>query len=170
VNQARLLLGHFRSHESIRKQVIKEAKLIIENQKRKLQKIINLEYKEGNPPDTAYMEADATYITLQKKGKEKGGKLEVKLGVGYTGKEARCSSGKSKRLKEKFTFVGIVKDFMEKLSLIAEEWSEPLRLDNLSLNTPYIPENYPLPITSRIPLEAYSPKMNATSFYYTHLL
>ena len=43
------------------------------------------------------------------------------MGVGYTGKEARYSSGKSKRLKEKFTFIGTGKDFMEKLSLIAEE-------------------------------------------------
>jgi hypothetical protein len=115
------LLGNFRSHESIRRGVIKEAKLIIENQKKKLQKIRNLEYQEGNPPDTAYLEADATFITLQKKGKEKGGKLEVKLGIGYSGKEARYSSGKSKRLTEKFTFVGTGKDFMEKLSLLAEE-------------------------------------------------
>jgi hypothetical protein len=121
VTQARLLLGNFRSHESIRRGVIKEAKLIIENQKRRLQKIINLEYKEVSPPDTAYLEADGTYINLQKKGKERGGKLEVKLGIGYTGKEARYSSGKSKSLKEKFTFVGIGKDFMEKLSLLAEE-------------------------------------------------
>ena len=121
VTQARLLLGNFRSHESIRRGVIKEAKLIIENQKKKLQKIRNLEYQEGNPPDTAYVEADATYITLQKKGKEKGGKLEVKLGIGYSGKEARYKTGKSKKLKEKFTFIGTGKDFMEKLSLLAEE-------------------------------------------------
>jgi len=124
VTQARLLLGNFRSHESIRRGVIKEAKLIIENQKRKLQKIINLEYKEVSPPDTAYIEADATFITLQKKGKEKGGKLEVKLGVGYTGKETRYSSGKSKRLKEKFVLASIGvhgQEFMERLSLLAEE-------------------------------------------------
>jgi hypothetical protein len=121
VTQAKLLLGNFRSHESIRRGVIKEAKLIIENQKKKLQKIRNLEYQEGNSLDTAYLEADATFITLQKKGKEKGGKLEVKLGIGYSGKEARYSSGKSKRLTEKFTFVGTGKDFMEKLSLLAEE-------------------------------------------------
>jgi hypothetical protein len=121
VGQAQLLLGNFHSHESIRRGVIKEAKLIIENQKKKLQKIRNLEYQEVSPPDTAYVEADATFISLQKKGKEKGGKLEVKVGVGYTGKEARYSTGKSKRLKEKFTFVGTGKDFMEKLSLIAEE-------------------------------------------------
>jgi len=49
-------------------------------------------------------------------------------------------------------------------------WSEPLRLDTLSLNTPCIPESYSLPITSRIPLEADNPKRNATSYYYTHLL
>ena len=41
--------------------------------------------------------------------------------MGDSGKEARYSTGKSKRLKEKFTFVGIGKDFMEKLSLLAEE-------------------------------------------------
>jgi len=64
VNQARLLLGNFYSYESIRRGVIKGAKLIIENQKRKLQKIRNLEYPEGNSLDAAYLEADATYITL----------------------------------------------------------------------------------------------------------
>ena len=124
VAQARLLLGNFRSHESIRRGVIKEAELIIENQKKKLQKIRNLEYQEGHSLDTAYMEADATYINLQKKGKERGKKLEVKLGIGYTGKEARYSSGKSKRLKTKFIFADIGKfgkQFMEELSLLAEE-------------------------------------------------
>ena len=46
--------------------------------------------------------------------------MEIKLGVGYTGKEARYSSGKSKRLKEKFTFIGTGKEFMRNLSLQAE--------------------------------------------------
>ncbi len=41
--------------------------------------------------------------------------------MGYTGKEARYKSGKSKRLKEKFTFVGMGKDFMRNLSLLAVE-------------------------------------------------
>ena len=108
-------------HESIRQSVIKEGSLIIENQKKKLRQIENLGYPDKEAPATAYLEADATYITLQKKGQERGGKLEVKLGVGYTGKEARYSTGKSKRLKEKFTFVGTGKGFMEKLSLLAEE-------------------------------------------------
>jgi len=120
VNQARLLLGNFRSHEAIRQSVIKEGSLIIENQKKKLKQIENLDYPDREAPDTAYIEADATSISLQKKGQEKGGKLEVKVGVGYTGKEARYSSGKSKRLKEKFTFIGIGKDFMRNLSLQAE--------------------------------------------------
>jgi hypothetical protein len=121
VTQARLLLGSFRSHEAIRQSVIKEGSLIIENQKKKLRQIENLDYPDKEAPDTAYLEADATYITLQKKGQEKGGKLEVKLGIGYSGKEARYKTGKSKRLKEKFTFIGTGKDFMEKLSLLAEE-------------------------------------------------
>ena len=47
--------------------------------------------------------------------------MEVKLGVGYTGKEACYSTGKSKRLKEKFTFIGTGKGFMRNLSLLAEE-------------------------------------------------
>jgi hypothetical protein len=121
VTCARLLLGNFRSHEAIRQSVIKEGNLIIENQEKKLKQIENLDYPDKEAPDTAYIEADATYISLQKRGKEKGGKLEIKAGVGYTGKEARYKSGKSKRLKEKFTFVDTGKDFMEKLSLIAEE-------------------------------------------------
>jgi len=46
--------------------------------------------------------------------------MEVKVGVGYTGKETHYKSGKSKRLKEKFTFIGTGKDFMRNLSLQAE--------------------------------------------------
>jgi len=70
------------------------------------------------------MEADATYINLQNRGKKKKEKMEVKLGMGYTGKEDRYSSGKSKKLKGKFIFVDIGKfgkQFMEELSLLAEE-------------------------------------------------
>jgi len=121
VEGIRLLIGGPRCHEAIRQSVIKEGKLIIENQEKKLKQIENLDYPDKEAPDTAYMEADATYISLQHRGKKKKGKMEVKLGVGYTGKEARYSTGKSKRLKEKFTFVGMGKDFMRNLSLLAEE-------------------------------------------------
>jgi len=121
VTQARLLLGNFRSHEAIRQSVIKEGKLIIEDQEKKLRQIENLDYPDKEAPDTAYLEADATYISLQHKGKKEKEKLEVKLGVGYSGKEARYKTGKSKKLKEKFTFVGTGKEFMRNLSLLAEE-------------------------------------------------
>jgi len=117
VTQTKLLLGHFRPHESIRQGVIKEAKGLIEAEKKRLQNIRNFTCPETDPPDTAYMEADATYLTLQKQGKKK---LEVKVGVGYTGKELRYTTGKSKRLKEKFTFVGTGRQFMEDFSLQAE--------------------------------------------------
>jgi hypothetical protein len=116
-----LLIGGPRCHEAIRQSVIKEGKLLLEKQEQKLKQIENLDYPDKEAPDTAYLEADATYITLQKKGKERGGKMEVKIGVGYSGKEARYSTGKSKRLKEKFTFIGTGKSFMERLSLLAEE-------------------------------------------------
>ncbi len=121
VEGIRLLIGGPRCHEAIRQSVIKEGKLIIENQEKKLRQIENLDYPDKEAPDTAYMEADATYISLQHRGKKKKEKMEVKAGVGYTGKEARYSTGKSKRLKEKFTFIGTGKDFMRKLSLLAEE-------------------------------------------------
>jgi len=120
VTQAKLLLGSFRSPEAIRQSVIKEGNLIIENQKKKLRQIENLDYPDKEAPDAAYLEADATYISLQHRGKREKEKLEVKLGIGYTGKEARYKTGKSKRLTEKFTFVGIGKDFMRNLSLQAE--------------------------------------------------
>ena len=121
VEGIRLLIGGPRCHEAIRQSVIKEGKLIIENQEKKLRQIENLNYPDKEAPDTAYIEADATYISLQNRGKKKKEKMEVKLGVGYTGKEARYSTGKSKKLKEKFTFVGTGKEFMRNLSLLAEE-------------------------------------------------
>ena len=121
VEGIRLLIGGPRCHEAIRQSVIKEGKLIIENQEKKLRQIENLDYPDKEAPDTAYVEADATYISLQHRGKKKKEKMEVKLGVGYTGKEARYSTGKSKRLKEKFTFIGTGKEFMRNLSLLAEE-------------------------------------------------
>ena len=121
VEGIRLLIGGPRCHEAIRQSVLKEGKLLLENQEKKLRQIENLDYPDKEAPDTAYLEADATYISLQHKDKKKKEKMEVKAGVGYTGKEARYSTGKSKKLKEKFTFIGTGKDFMGKLSLLAEE-------------------------------------------------
>jgi len=120
VGNLRLLIAGPRCHESIRQSVIKEGSLIRENQEKKLRQIENLDYPDKEAPDTAYIEADATYISLQHGGKKKKEKMEVKVGVGYTGKEARYKTGKSKRLKKKFTFIGTGKDFMRRLSLQAE--------------------------------------------------
>ena len=130
-----LLIGGPRCHEAIRQSVIKEGKLIMENQKKKLRQIENLDYADKEAPDTAYLEADATYISLQSRSKKEKGKLEVKLGVDFAGKEARYKSGKSKRLKEKFTFVGMGKDFMKSLSLRAE-----FRLSLSKVKKEYFPD------------------------------
>jgi len=119
VNQTRLLLGHTRSHESIRKNVLSEARLIIEHGKQHLQQIENLDIPVKEVPEIAYIEADTTYIKLQKPEKEK--KLEVKIGIGYTGKENRYHSGPSQRLREKMVYLGVGRDFMYNFSLKAEE-------------------------------------------------
>jgi len=119
VEQAQLLLGHSRSHESIRRNVLSEAKLIIEHEQQRLQQIENFDIPVQEAPEVAYTEADATYLKLQKPEKDK--KLEVKIGIGYTGKENRYHSGNSQRLKEKFVYTGIGRDFMYNFSLRAEE-------------------------------------------------
>ena len=62
----------------MRQSVIKEGKVIIENQEKKLKQIENLDYPDKEAPDTAYLEADATYISLQHRGKKEKEKLEVK--------------------------------------------------------------------------------------------
>ena len=119
VNQTKLLLGHNRSHESIRRTILSEANLIIEQEQKRLQQLENLDLPEKEAPEVAYTEADATYIKLQKPEKDR--KLEVKIGIGYTGKENRYHSGPSQRLKEKLVYLGVGRDFMYNFSLKAEE-------------------------------------------------
>jgi hypothetical protein len=119
VGQTKLLLGHTRSHESIRKNILSEAKLIIEHEQQRLQQMENLDLPEKEAAAISYTEADATYIKLQRPEKDK--KLEVKIGIGYTGKENRYSGGSSQRLKEKFVYTGTGRDFMYSFSLKAEE-------------------------------------------------
>ena len=119
VNQARLLLGYSRSHESIRKTILSEAQLMIEQEQKRLQQIENLDLPQKQAAEISYTEADATYIKLQKP--EKAKKMEVKIGIGYTGKENRYHSGPSQRLKEKFVHLGTGRDFMYNFSLKAEE-------------------------------------------------
>jgi hypothetical protein len=126
------LTGSSRSHEAMRQSVIKEAEKIIEHQKKKMEKVKMLESDDaGEIPEVAYTEADATQIRLQrsKKGevsrrKKKKRHLEVKLGVGYMGKEKRYKSGDGagKRLVKKFVHVSLEsrRKFMEEFSMVSE--------------------------------------------------
>jgi hypothetical protein len=127
------ITGSSRSYEAMRQSVIKEAEKIIEHQERSLKKMRLLEYDADiEAPETAYSEADGTVIRLQRrrKGKEltvrnrKKRHVEVKLGIGYTGREARYNGGegRGKRLVKKFVHVSMKSRarFMEEFSLIAE--------------------------------------------------
>jgi len=59
-----LLIGGLRCHEALRQSVLKEGKLLLENQEKKLRQIENLNYPDKEAPDTAYLEADATYMVF----------------------------------------------------------------------------------------------------------
>ena len=126
------ITGSSRSHEAMRQSVIREAEKIIGYQERSFEKTRLLEYEAAKEaPEIVYNEADGTVIRLQKrkKGKSAGKKrkerhAEVKLGIGYTGREARYKSGEGngKRLVRKFVHVSMKsrKKFMEEFSLMAE--------------------------------------------------
>lgn len=133
-----LLTGVKRSHESMRQSVIKEAERLLSYEKHSIEKTRRLEdpQKEtASSPDIAYIEADATYIRLQRRRKRKGTtnrlrrrrrrSIEIKFGIGYTGRENRYRTGfyHAKRLKDKFTYLTIAsgRKFMEDLSLVAEK-------------------------------------------------
>lgn len=52
---------------------------ILKDQEKKLQRIKNLNYKEGNPPLIAYVETDATFTNYIREEKAYKHTLEVKL-------------------------------------------------------------------------------------------
>lgn len=123
------ITGSSRSHEAMRQSVIKEADKIIGFQERSFEKTRALEYgTDEGAPEVAYSEADGTGIRLQKrkKGAKKRKKkhMEVKLGIGYTGRDSRYKGGEGtgRRLVEKFVYVSLEsrRKFMEKFSLMAE--------------------------------------------------
>jgi hypothetical protein len=58
VNQTRLLLGYSRSHESIRKNILSEAKLMIEQEQKHLQQIENLDLPAKQAAEIAYTEGE----------------------------------------------------------------------------------------------------------------
>jgi len=123
------LLGINWTHEAIRQNVIKEGARIESQEEKSLRKIKALDYEPPKEiPDILYSEVDATYIRRQNKGKKRGKKkrhLEVKIGIGYTGKEPRYGTGKnkSKKLKQKLVYAGIKagrNDFLDKFSCLSE--------------------------------------------------
>lgn len=131
-----LFTGHSRSHEATRQSVIQEGQRIAEHERRSILKTQQLQDSKSKAvSDIAYVEADSTYLKLQRSKKRKHGcrsgkrkrrrSLEVKLGVGYTGKTPRYTKGAriAERLENKFSFCDITpgERFMEDLSLIAEK-------------------------------------------------
>lgn len=131
-----LLLGISRSHESIRQSVLREARQILAHQAHELGKIRHLEGLPKNPlSDIAYLEADSVFIrkqhsrkrktALRRPTKRKRRSIEIKLGIGYTGRTSRYESGTqlAQTLENKFVYSGISNGpgFMENLSLVAEK-------------------------------------------------
>ena len=124
------LLGLNYSHEAIRQSVIREGRRIEEREAIEYKKVKELDYRLPEEiPEVAYNETDATYIRKQNKGKKKACKkrhLEVKLGLGYTGKESRYngSSKKSKKLSRRIVYADIKSkrnEFLDKFSCISEK-------------------------------------------------
>ena len=130
----KLLLGITRSHESIRQSVLKEAEQIIRYQTSQLEKTKHLEDKSQKPlSDIAYLETDSAFVRFQHRQKRKRSQktrrkrksIEIKLGIGYTGKESRYVGGArlAMALQNKLFHVDVTSGtkFMEHLSLIAEK-------------------------------------------------
>lgn len=123
------LLGISWSHEAIRQNVIREGKQIEEREKQEHKKIKNLDYVTPNElSQEVYNETDATYIRKQNKGKKgyKKKHLEIKAGIGYTGKEPRYNGGKraAKKLSQKIVYVDIKakrKEFLDRFSCLSEK-------------------------------------------------
>ena len=123
------LLGISWSHEAIRQNVIREGKRIEDREKQEHQKINNLDYETPKElPQEVYNETDATYIRKQNKGKKgcKKKHLEVKVGIGYTGKEPRYDGGKrkAKKLSQKIVYVDIRakrNEFLDRFSCLSEK-------------------------------------------------
>jgi len=129
-----LLTGQRRSHEAGRQSILKEAKRVIAHENKQIAQIKNLQMPDTDPKsDVAYIETDSTYIRLQRSRKREFGRkvgrkrlkrsLEIKLGIGYTGKESRYAHGAlpANSLSDKFSFVGTGQSFMERLSIISEK-------------------------------------------------
>ena len=134
-----LIMGVRRSHESIRQSVLKESDRLIVHEAESIRKTKYLEDKAPEAlSDIAYLEADSAFIRFQgrrkkrqstkltaKPRRKKRRSLEIKLGIGYTGRVSRYKEGArlAQVLQNKFIHADIASGakFMEDLSLIAEK-------------------------------------------------
>lgn len=125
-------IGSVRSHESFRQTTIKAGWEIKEHEDSEIKQAeiesynggsIEAERVENNA--VVYGEVDGTGIKLQGRDRKEKKRCEVKLAIGYLGHENRyaAGSGKQKRLKEKFAYVGIEEadEFMSKFSILCEK-------------------------------------------------
>lgn len=140
----KLITGQARSHEATRQSVLAEGRKIQNHEKQSLLRIKTLKDKPDETkeaPEIAYHEADSTFIKLQRSRKRKypvrntittkktwrkrRQSIEIKLGIGYTGKTKRYPKGArlAQELTNKFLFCDISKgsDFMENLSLLSDK-------------------------------------------------
>jgi len=127
-----LLTGSRRSHEAGRQSVLKEAKRLIRREKEDLVRIQRCRVRQEEPEsEIAYIEADSTMIRAQRFKKRKPGRkqpnrrrhLEIKLGIGYTGRTPRYKRGArlAQTLTNKFSYAGMGGGFMKNLSLMADK-------------------------------------------------
>jgi len=129
-NSLSKLLGISWSHEATRQNIIREGRRIEKREKKEHQKVKELDYRIPKEiPETVYNETDATYIRKQNKGRKRGYRkrhLEVKAGIGYTGKESRYSGGRrrTKKLSQRIVYVDIRakrNEFLDRFSCLSEK-------------------------------------------------
>jgi hypothetical protein len=136
--------GVKRSHESIRQLVLKEGQRIKEQREAQIKEAelsacygdarVGSDEPRRIPRDVAYVEADSTYLPLQrrkhrsknngKRNSREKKKLEIKLGIIYSGHAKRYAGGNGgqKRLQEKQVYAAVDTSgqFMKKFSVLCE--------------------------------------------------
>jgi len=121
--------GDSPSFESIRGQVIRQGKKILQEEEEEINQELIKALKQTDEELTKeadggiiYLEVDGINIHLQHEEKKRG---ELKLGIISKGKERRYKTGKgeAKKLQDKFTYAGIAPgdEFMSNLSILGEK-------------------------------------------------
>lgn len=96
VENIELITGYRRSHESLRQSVMKEAERIVAYQKNSIARTNRLQVKDEefpDPPDTAYMETDATYLRRQRSHKIKSKRRKRQVNGSEAGRRIQRQRG-----------------------------------------------------------------------------